>query len=94
MPMLQVDDETFEAVLVEHLKECARLTLTETREVRHPDDHAYNAKLLPALLTTIKYFSIPREYEEFVTDLFNEANVAIQNDEWQYDFDFDNVGAE
>lgn len=87
MPMLQIDDETFEAVLVEHLKECARVAVSETREIRHPDDHEYNAKLLSGLLTTIQYFSVPREYEDFVADLFNRANV--ESNEEQFDFDFE-----
>lgn len=81
MYMMKIDDEMFENIILEQLKDAVDTVMRESEYMTHPQDRAYNAKLLPALLTVIKYFSIPNEYEEYEQQVFDSDR--------QQDFDFD-----
>jgi hypothetical protein len=56
--------------------------MQENEYMTHPEDRAYNTHLLPALLTVIKYFSIPDQYDEYVYQVFGS------DDDSQLSFNF------
>lgn len=82
---LKVDDETFDALVVNYLKDSVATVMSENEYMTHPEDKAYNAHLLPALLTVIKYFSIPNEFDRYIHEVFGDKN----DDDRQLSFKFD-----
>lgn len=83
MYMMKIDDETFDNIILEHLKDAVDTVMSESEYMTHPEDRAYNTHLLPALLTVIKYFSIPDEYDKYVYEVFDN-----NNDDEQMSFKF------
>jgi hypothetical protein len=79
---LKVDDEVFDSLVVSYLKSQVAIVLQETEYMTHPEDKAYNTHLLPALLTVIKYFSIPNEYDRYIHQVFGP------DDDMQQEFNF------
>lgn len=71
---LKVDDEVFDSLVVSYLKSQVATVLQENAYMTHPEDRAYNTHLLPALLTVIKYFSIPNEYDQYIYEVFGDIN--------------------
>ena len=67
---LKVDDEVFDSLVVSYLKSQVAMVIEELAYMTHPEDKAYNTHLLPALLTVIKYFSIPNDYDEYIRQVF------------------------
>lgn len=67
---LKVDDEVFDSLVVSYLKSQVAMVIEELAHMTHPEDRAYNTHLLPALLTVIKYFSIPNDYDEYIRQVF------------------------
>ena len=84
---LKVDDEVFDSLVVSYLKSQVATVLQENAYMTHPEDRVYNAHLLPALLTVIKYFSIPNEYDQYVHQIFGD--ISEDDDEKQMSFKFD-----
>lgn len=78
---LKVDDEVFESLVVSHLKSQVATVLQENEYMTHPEDRAYNTHLLPALLTVIKYFSIPDEYDRYIHEVFGDINNDDDDDD-------------
>jgi hypothetical protein len=70
---LKVDEDVFQNLVLNFLKDSVSTVMQENEYMTHPEDRAYNTHLLPALLTVIKYFSIPDEYDEYVRQVF-ESN--------------------
>lgn len=83
---LKVDDEVFDSLVVSYLKDSVSTVMEEMQYMKHPEDRVYNAHLLPALLTVIKYFSIPNEYDQYVHQVFGGNN---EEDDEQMSFKFD-----
>lgn len=84
---LKVDDEVFESLVVSYLKSQVATVLQENAYMTHPEDRAYNTHLLPALLTVIKYFSIPSEYDQYIHEVFGDIN-EDDDDDMQQEFNF------
>lgn len=82
---LKVDDEVFDSLVVSYLKDSVSTVMEEMKYMKHPEDRAYNARLLPALLTVIQYFSIPDEFDKYVYEVFDDRN----DDDKQMSFRFD-----
>jgi hypothetical protein len=82
---LKVDDEVFDSLVVSYLKSQVAMVLQENEHMTHPEDKAYNTHLLPALLTVIKYFSIPNEYDRYIHQVFGSND----DDDKQLSFKFD-----
>lgn len=80
---LKIDDETFDALVVSYLKDSVATVMRESEYMTHPEDRAYNTHVLPALLTVIKYFSIPNEYDQYIEQVFDTR------DDGQMSFKFD-----
>lgn len=78
---LKIDEETFENLFLNYLKDSVSTVMQENEYMTHPDDRVYNTHLLPALLTVIKYFSIPEQYDEYVHQVFG-------SDDSQMSFNF------
>ncbi len=89
MPSVNLDEETLDKLLLEHLKNSIYTCLRESKWLCHPEDREHNVKIIPALLTVIEYFSAPKEYEEFVNELFTIVDNENDNDLDQIEFDFD-----
>ncbi len=81
---LKVDDEVFDSLVISYLKSQVAMVLQENEHMTHPEDKAYNTHLLPALLTVIKYFSIPNEYDRYIHQVFGS-----NDDDKQLSFKFD-----
>lgn len=93
MPSVKLDEEVLDKLLLEHLKNSIYTCLKESKWLRHPEDLEHNAKIIPALLTVIEYFSAPNEYKaftaEFFNDLANQRNNDDDLDQIEFDFDYD-----
>ena len=83
---LKVDDETFDALVVSYLKDSVATIMQENEYMTHPEDKAYNTHVLPALITVIKHFSIPDEFDRYVHEVFGNENY---DDDGQMSFKFD-----
>lgn len=81
---LKIDDDAFNDLFVSCLKDSVATVIEEMKYMKHPEDRAYNARLLPALLTVIQYFSIPDEFDKYVYEVFDDGN-----DNGQVSFKFD-----
>lgn len=81
---LKVDDEAFDSLVVSYLKDSVSTVMEEMKHMKHPEDRVYNAHLLPALLTVIRYFSIPNEYDQYIYEVFGDSK-----DDEQMSFKFD-----
>lgn len=68
---IKINEEAFEELVISYLKQQVAVVIQEFDHMRHPEDKEYNTYLLPALLTVIKYFSIPNEYEKFIWETFD-----------------------
>lgn len=84
---LKIDDEAFDSLVVSYLKDSVSTVMEEMKHMKHPEDRAYNAHLLPALLTVVRYYSIPNEYDQYVHQVFDDINE--DNDDEQMSFKFD-----
>ena len=67
---LKIDEEVFQELVLKFLKDSVSIVMQENEYMTHPEDRVYNTHLLPALLTVIKYFSIPDQYDEYVHQVF------------------------
>jgi hypothetical protein len=85
---IQIDEETFEQVMVEHLKNTAFASLEDAKYLRHPQDAEFHSKLLPALLTVISYFSTANDYRKFTAELFTKTEEEV-DDDFQFSFHFE-----
>lgn len=74
MPQINVDDETFDRIVVSYLKESLELIKSESSWMNHPDDRMNNAKLVPAFLTVLSYFMTSDEFEEYAFNLFSDKD--------------------
>ena len=81
---LKVDDEVFDSLVVSYLKDSVSTVKEEMKYMKHPEDRAYNTHLLPALLTVIKYFSIPNEYDQYIHEVFGDINEDDDDDTFNY----------
>ncbi len=92
MPSVNLDEETLDKLLLEHLKKSVYTCARESKWQLHPQDREFNAKIFPALLGVIEYFSAPKEYQEFVNELF--TTIDNENDDGfdQIEFEFDDEG--
>lgn len=79
---LKIDEDVFQNLVLRYLKDSLSTVMQENEYMTHPEDRAYNTHLLPALLTVIKYFSIPDEYDEYVHQVFGS------DDDSQLSFNF------
>lgn len=84
MYTLKIDEEVFEELVINYLKNQVSVVMEEITHMTHPEDKEYNTHLLPALLTVIKYFSIPNEYEQYIYQVFDS-----NDDDEQLSFKFD-----
>lgn len=75
---LKIDDEAFDSLVVSYLKDSVSTVMEEMKYMKHPEDRAYNAHLLPALLTVIKYYSIPNEYDQYIYEVFGDSKDGEQ----------------
>ena len=82
MYQIKIEEEAFEELVVSYLKQQVAVVIQEFEHMRHPEDKEYNTYLLPALLTVIKYFSIPDQYDEYVDQVFGS------DDDRQFSFNF------
>lgn len=82
MYTLKIDEEVFEKLVINYLKNQVSVVMEEITHMTHPEDKEYNTHLLPALLTVIKYFSIPEQYDEYVHQVFGS------DDDRQLSFNF------
>ncbi len=92
MPSVNLDEETLDKLLLEHLKNSIYTCLRESKWLCHPEDLDHNVKIIPALLTVIEYFSAPNEYKAFATEFFNDITDQRDNDDEeleQIEFNFD-----
>jgi hypothetical protein len=78
---LKIDEEVFQELVLKFLKDSVSIVMQENEYMTHPEDRVYNTHLLPALLTVIKYFSIPDHYDEYVHQVF-------ESDDGQMSFNF------
>jgi hypothetical protein len=74
VPQINVDDETFDRIVVSYLKESLELIKSESSWMNHPDDRMNNAKLVPAFLTVLSYFMTSDEFEEYAFNLFSDKD--------------------
>jgi hypothetical protein len=79
---LKIDEDVFQTLVLNYLKDSLSTVMQENEYMTHPEDRAYNTHLLPALLTVIKYFSIPDQYDEYVYQVFGS------DDDSQLSFNF------
>jgi hypothetical protein len=79
---LKIDEDVFQTLVLNYLKDSLSTVMQENEYMTHPEDRAYNTHLLPALLTVIKYFSIPDQYDEYVYQVFGS------DDDRQFSFNF------
>jgi hypothetical protein len=85
---LKIDEEVFEELVVGYLKNQVSVVMQEFEHMSHPEDREYNTYLLPALLTVIKYFSIPNEYTEYIHQTFGPRSEEEIDDDLQQEFNF------
>jgi hypothetical protein len=88
MYQIKIEEEAFEELVVSYLKQQVAVVIQEFEHMRHPEDKEYNTYLLPALLTVIKYFSIPDEYEKFIWETF-DGKPKEDDDDGQQEFDYE-----
>jgi hypothetical protein len=79
---LKIDEDVFQTLVLNYLKDSLSTVMQENEYMTHPEDRAYNTHLLPALLTVIKYFSIPDQYDEYVDQVFGS------DDDRKFSFNF------
>ena len=80
MPQINVDDETFDGLVVGYLKDSLELIKSESNWMNHPDDRQNNAKLVPAFLTVLSYFLTTDDFEQYAWNLFSDQEEG-ENDE-------------
>lgn len=80
MPQINVDDETFDGLVVGYLKDSLELIKSESSWMNHPDDRFNNAKMVPAFLTVLSYFMTSEDFEQYAWNLFSDQEEG-ENDE-------------
>lgn len=86
---VKLDDDTFDNVVLSYLKASVETVMAENEHMKHPEDRAYNARLLPALLTVIQYFSIPNEFDNYIYEVFDDVeDVEDDDDDNQRSFNY------
>ena len=81
MPQINIDDETFDGLVVGYLKESLELIKNESSWMNHPDDRFTTAKMVPAFLTVLSYFMTSDELEEYTFNLFSDKYEEGEDDE-------------
>jgi hypothetical protein len=71
---INIDDETFDGVIVGYLKDSLELIKTESSWMNHPDDRFTTAKMVPAFLTVLSYFMTSDEFEKYAFNLFSDKD--------------------
>ena len=71
---INVDDETFDGLVVAYLKDSVDTIKNESRWMSHPEDRHMNAKLLPAFLTVLSYFMTSEDFEQYAWHLFSDKD--------------------
>lgn len=74
MIQINIDDETFDGLVVGYLKDSVNTIKNESRWMNHPDDRHMNVKLLPAFLTVLSYFMTSDNFDEYTHDLFSDKD--------------------
>lgn len=72
MRQINIDDETFDGVIVGYLKDSLELIKTESSWMNHPDDRFTTAKMVPAFLTVLSYFMTSDDFEHYAFNLFSD----------------------
>ena len=80
MPQINVDDETFDGLVVGYLKDSLELIKSESSWMNHPDDRLNNAKMVPAFLTVLSYYMTSDDFEQYAWNLFSDKDEG-ENDE-------------
>ena len=80
MPQINVDDETFDGLVVGYLKDSLELIKSESSWMNHPDDRLNNAKMVPAFLTVLSYYMTSDDFEQYAWNLFSDQDEG-ENDE-------------
>jgi hypothetical protein len=71
---INIDDETFDGVIVGYLKDSLELIKSESSWMNHPEDRQNTAKMVPAFLTVLSYFMTSDEFEEYAFNLFSDKD--------------------
>ena len=85
---LKIDEDVFQEFVLNYLKNHVSIVMDENIHMTHPEDREYNTYLLPALLTVIKYFSIPDEYAQYIYQKFDPMPEEELDDDGQQEFNF------
>jgi hypothetical protein len=80
VPQINVDDETFDGLVVGYLKDSLELIKSESSWMNHPDDRLNNAKMVPAFLTVLSYYMTSDDFEQYAWNLFSDQDEG-ENDE-------------
>jgi hypothetical protein len=80
VPQINVDDETFDGLVVGYLKDSLELIKSESSWMNHPDDRLNNAKMVPAFLTVLSYYMTSDDFEQYAWNLFSDKDEG-ENDE-------------
>ncbi len=80
MPQINIDDETFDGLVVAYLKDSLETIKSENSWMNHPKDRMNNAKMVPALLTVLSYYMTSDDFEQYSWKLFSDKDEG-ENDE-------------
>lgn len=80
MPQINIDDETFDGLVVAYLKDSLETIKNESSWMNHPEDRMNNAKMVPALLTVLSYYMTSDDFEQYSWKLFSDKDEG-ENDE-------------
>jgi len=69
---VNIDDDTFDGLVVGYLKNSVDTIKNESQWMTHPEDRHMNAKLLPALLMVLSYYMTSDDFDEYARDLFSD----------------------
>jgi hypothetical protein len=74
VPQINIDDETFDGIIVGYLKDSLELIKSESSWMNHPEDRMNNAKLVPAFLTVLSYYMTSEDFEQYSWNLFSDKD--------------------
>ena len=74
MRQINIDDETFDGLVVGYLKDSLEIIKGESNWMNHPEDRQNNAKLVPAFLTVLSYFMTSDDFQEYSYNLFSDKD--------------------